>query len=151
AQRNSLVMGITGDAGCGKTMGITNYLMGAKNCIVLRCKDYWNRKFFLAELLAAMGKNNNGDSLGEMIEEIVMTFKRMESPIIILDEADKLSDQVLYFFISLYNDLEDNCGIVLIATDHLEKRVKRGVRLNKKGYKEIYSRLGRKFIEIDAP
>ena len=43
----------------------------------------------------------------------------------VLDEADKLSDQVLYFFISLYNKLEDRVGIILCATDYLEKRIKK--------------------------
>ena len=55
-----------------------------------------------------------------------------QSPLLILDEADKLSDQVLYFFITIYNQLEDECGIVLQATNHLEKRLRRGIKLNKK-------------------
>jgi hypothetical protein len=56
----------------------------------------------------------------------------------------------MYFFITLYNQLEDRCGIVLCATDHLSKRVKRGLTLNRRGYKEIYSRVGRKFIELEG-
>ena len=36
----------------------------------------------------------------------------------------------------------------MVATDYLEKKIKRGLRLNKKGYKEIYSRIGRKFIML---
>ena len=67
-----------------------------------------------------------------------------------MDEADKLSDQVLYFFITLYNQLEDHCGIVLLATDYLEKKIRKGLRLNRKGYKEIYSRIGRRFIPLRA-
>lgn len=149
AQKNSLVMGITGDAGCGKTQSISNYAAAAKNCFLLKCKDYWNRRYFLNELYRSMGKNSNADSIPELMDEIIMELKRKENPVIVLDEADKLNDSVLYFFISLYNDLEDACGMVLLATDHLEKRIKRGVRLNKKGYKEIFSRLGRKFINLD--
>ena len=42
------------------------------------------------------------------------------------------------------------CGIILLATDHLEKRVKKGLRLNKKGYEEIHSRIGRKFIKLNG-
>ncbi|MBS1740700.1 MAG: AAA family ATPase [Bacteroidetes bacterium] len=148
-QQHGLVMGVIGDAGCGKTLGISEYSLRSKNCYVLRCKDYWDKRFFLSELIRAMGKQAAYSNISEMMEEIVMELKRKDSPIIILDEADKLNDGVLYFFISLYNDLEDDCGILLVATDHLEKRVKRGVRLNKKGYKEIYSRLGRKFISLD--
>lgn len=39
---------------------------------------------------------------------------------------------------------------MLCATDYLEKRIKKGVRMNRKGYKEIYSRVGRKFIPIQV-
>ena len=44
--------------------------------------------------------------------------------------------------------MEDECGIVLLATNHLEKRIRKGVKLNKKGYNEIWSRLGRKCVEL---
>jgi len=148
AQLHSNVFAITGEAGSGKSMAIRQYAGTHKRAHLLRCNEYWNRKYFLAELLMAMGRDYSGLTVAEMMREVVRRLKAQESPLIILDEADKLSDQVLYFFITLYNDLEDHCGIVLIATDHLEKRIKKGIRLNKKGYKEIYSRIGRKFIEL---
>ena len=100
------------------------------------------------ELLRVMGKNPAGDTVGDMVDDVVMELKRRENPLIILDEADKLSDQVMFFFITFYNKLEDYCGIVLMATDYLEKKVRRGLRLNKKGYKEIYSRIGRRFVAM---
>ena len=96
-----------------------------------------------------MGRDASGLTVNEIMGEVVRQLKMQESPLIILDEADKLSDQVLYFFITLYNALEDHCGIVLAATDHLEKRLKKGLRLNKKGYNEIFSRIGRKCIELN--
>lgn len=67
-----------------------------------------------------------------------------------MDEADKLSDQVLYFFITMYNQLEDYCGLVLLATDFLEKRIRRGVQNKRKGYNEIFSRIGRRFIALQG-
>ena len=88
--------------------------------------------------------------VAEMMDTATSALKRTESPLIILDEADKLSDSVLYFFITLYNQLEDVCGLVLMATDYLKKRIEKGVRNCKKGYKEIYSRIGRKFICVAA-
>lgn len=80
----------------------------------------------------------------------MLLLKTLDSPIIILDEADKLADNVLLFFITLYNELENHCGIVLMATHFLEKRIKRGVAMEKKGYREIYSRVGLRFIELEA-
>ena len=148
AQENAMVMAVCGDAGSGKTLTIRHYSESNPNVFVLSCNEYWNRKLFLQELLREMGCNPNGDTVGEMMASIVGRLKKMENPIIIMDEADKLGDQVMYFFITLYNQLEDHCAIVMVATDYLEKKIKRGLRLNKKGYKEIYSRIGRKFIML---
>lgn len=145
---NSLVMGITGDAGTGKTFACKQYAESNKQVYLLCCNEYWNRKLFLTELLSSLGRDYTGFTVGEMMNEAVRVLKMQESPLIILDEADKLSDQVLYFFITLYNQLEDECGIVLCATSHLEKRILRGIKLNKKGYNEIWSRLGRKCVKL---
>lgn len=97
-----------------------------------------------------MGKNSGGYSVYEMMSAILETILSVENPIIIIDEADKISDPLLYFFITIYNETEDKCGIVLQATDHLKKRILKGVSMNKKGYKEMYSRIGRKFVELPA-
>ena len=97
-----------------------------------------------------MGAHVAGCTINEMMEDVVDTLSKTDSPLLILDEADKLSDQVLYFFITLYNQLEGRCGIVLCATSYLEKRVKRGLRLGKRGYQEIYSRIGRRFVALEG-
>ena len=147
-KNNSLVMAITGDAGSGKTFACKQYTAAHRQVYLLCCSEYWNRQQFLTELLSEMGRDYTGYTVGEMMSEAVRTLKVQECPLLILDEADKLSDQVLYFFITLYNQLEDECGIVLCATSHLEKRIKRGIKLNKKGYSEIWSRLGRKCVAL---
>ena len=148
SQTNALVLAITGEAGTGKTYAVRQYVGSHREAYVLSCADYWNKRMFLTELLATMGRDASGYSIAEMMGEVVRCLKTAENPLIILDEADKLSDYVLYFFITLYNQLEDHCGIVLLSTDHLAKRIHRGRKLNKKGYKEIFSRIGRKFIEL---
>ncbi len=147
-KENSLVMAITGDAGTGKTFACKQYTAMHRQVYLLCCNEYWNRKLFLTELLTAMGRDYTGFTVGEMMAEAVRTLKMQDAPLVILDEADKLSDHVLYFFITLYNHLEDECGIVLCATNHLEKRINRGIKLNKKGYNEIWSRLGRKCVPL---
>jgi DNA transposition AAA+ family ATPase len=147
-QDNALVVAITDEAGTGKSFALEHYVENNRQAYLLCCNEYWNRKMFLTELLAAMGRNCTGYTVGEMMQEVVRGLKIQERPLLIFDEADKLSDHVLYFFITLYNQLEDECGIVLCATNYLEKRLKCGIKLNKKGYKEIWSRIGRKCIEL---
>jgi len=147
AQQHSNVFAVTGNAGTGKSAAMKLF-SNRPNAYRLQCSEFWNRKIFLAELLSAMGCDYTGLTVAEMMYEAVKRLKQKEKPLLMLDEADKLSDQVLYFFITLYNELEDQCGIVLCATDHLKKRINKGIALNKKGYNEIYSRIGRKFIEL---
>lgn len=147
AQDNALVMAVVGDAGSGKTEAIRQYAALNRNVYHLCCSEYWNRKHFLCELLRCLGVEAAG-TVTDMMFDALQTLKKKDAPLVILDEADKLSDQVLYFFISIYNQLEDHCGILLCATDYLEKRIKRGVRNSRKGYREIYSRVGRKFIGL---
>ncbi|MBD5194621.1 MAG: ATP-binding protein [Bacteroidales bacterium] len=148
SQRDALVVGVIGEAGSGKTEAIKAYTAGGRNVYHLVCSEYWNRRTFMAKVLQTMGATYSGNTVADMMDTIVDTLKRKESPLIVLDEADKLSDQVLYFFISLYNQLEGHCGIIMTATRYLKARIEKGLRLNRKGYAEIYSRIGRKFVEL---
>lgn len=150
SQQFALVLAITGKAGSGKTESAKRYESENKNAFLLSCNEYWDKRWFLRELLAKMGKDHSGLTLPEMMHKAVQMLKSLENPIIILDEADKLADNVLLFFITLYNELENHCGIVLMATHFLEKRIRRGVAMEKKGYREIYSRVGLRFIELES-
>ena len=149
SQQFSLVLAITGKAGSGKTETAKQFESENKNVFLLSCNEYWDKRWFLRELLAKMGREHSGLTLPEMMHKAVVLLKSLDEPMIILDEADKLADNVLLFFITLYNELENHCGIVLMATHFLEKRIKRGVAMEKKGYREIYSRVGLRFIELE--
>lgn len=148
AQENALVFAVIGDAGCGKSQAIKVYGERNRNTLVLSCSEYWNRKQFLVELLRSLGVDAAGCTVVDMMADAVHQLKRRDGVLLVLDEADKLSDQILNFFITLYNQLEDHIGIVLCATQHLEKRITKGVRNNRKGYREIYSRIARKFVQM---
>lgn len=70
------------------------------------------------------------------------------------DEADKLSDNIINYFITIFNYFEDmtgsqSVGIQFISTDYIVTRMERGLRYKKKGYQELWSRLGSKFYEVD--
>lgn len=142
------VFAVCGPAGSGKTATAAWMAENSANVYHINCAEYWNRKLFLRKILQALGRDDSSYSTAEMMDEITDTLMKQDSPLLILDEADKLTDHVLYFFITLYNQLAGKCGIVLLATDFLEKRILRGNRLKKKGYAEIYSRIGRRFIAL---
>lgn len=144
------VIAITGNPGSSKSYMAEYYAKHHANVYHIECDDYWNRKMFLSKVLEKMGKRDTGYNIGEMMEYIVDVLRKQDTPLLIIDEADKLNDQVLYFFITLYNRLKGKCGIVLLATDYLEKRIMRGIKLKKRGFAEIFSRIGKGFIELGA-
>lgn len=149
AKAHALTLAVTGFAGCGKTEAVKHYTASHRNVYHLLCSEYWNRRTFIQKLLKSLGADMAGN-VSEQMDVIIDTLKRADAPLLVFDEADRLSDQVLYFFISLYNQLEGHCGIMLCATDYLQKRIERGLRFKKKGYEEIYSRIGRKFVQLQV-
>jgi DNA transposition AAA+ family ATPase len=150
AKTYSQCFAIVGPAGCGKSGAFRMFSTSHKNVIHLTCGEHWNKSDFLNETLLQLGRNSQALTISDKMFLAVKLILNMENPLFILDEADKLPDNVLIFFITLYNKLEDNAGLVMSATDHLVKRIERGVKYNKKGYNEIYSRIGRKFIELKS-
>lgn len=149
AKNFSLVMAVTGNAGSGKTENAKKFEAENKNTFRMSCNEYWDKRWFLRELLTKMGRDTAGMTMPEMMHRAVTTLKAIDKPFIILDEADKLADNVLLFFITLYNELEGHCGIIIMATQYLERRIRRGVAAQKRGYREIYSRVGLRFIELE--
>ena len=75
--------------------------------------------------------------------------ERYRNKLIIFDEADKLPESVFQYFISMYNNLEDRCGVVFLSTDYIKRRISNGLRYGRKGYKEIFSRIGRKYFDLE--
>lgn len=150
AQTGALVMSITGAAGSGKSFTCRYFAETHQSVYVVSCDSYWTRKDLTEELLTTMGEDTAGLTLSALTRKVVRRLRMTDHPLLILDEADKLSDKVLNAFITLYNQLDGICGIVLIATSHLEKKLLSGVRHNKQGYNEIWSRLGRKCVPLNG-
>lgn len=148
SRQHAICLGVTAMEGRGKTFPTEIFAKQNQNIFVIRCNEFDTRKTFLQELLSVMGIQPAGHSVADMMRTVVSHIRRLDNPVIIWDEGDKPSDSILYFFITFFNMLEDKCGLILMATPFLETRIEKGVRLNKKGFREIYSRLGRKFIQL---
>ena len=150
AKTHSNTFAITADAGSGKTFATRQFAAANSDVYHIICCDWWAPAGFFSEVLRVMGLSDRitCNDNAAMMNAIMKTLARKDSPLLIFDEADKLQDKVLRTFISLYNMLEDICGIVLCATANLERRISNGVRRGTMGYNELYSRMGRRFIQI---
>ena len=150
AQQYQNVSWIVGPAGVGKTTAATIYARGHKNVFYLPCSEDMHKSDFVRELARKIGIRAEGLTVRETLAAITAELVTLDHPLLIFDEGDKLTDSVMYYYISLYNALEDKCGMVFLSTPYIEKRMKRGVDNDRKGYAEIYSRICRKFVQLTA-
>lgn len=147
----STIYGITGEAGCGKSSTAAHIAATTKGVYHVVCEEHLNKTQFLRKILRTMGRSSSDMSAVEMLDQIQTILNSQTGQVLILDEADKLADNVFIYLVSLANNLEDRCGLIIMATGHLSKRLRMGIEYNRKGYNEIWSRIGRRFINLEAP
>lgn len=149
----SLFQPIASPAGSGKTRSINHYAHkhASDSVFVIRAREWAPRAFLLA-ICKAVGIETNRKymNIDQLITEIISAFSNLSmfNPLLIVDEADKLKDSTLRTLIPLYNELKGNVGVVISGTEHLQKRIETGVRLQRKGFDELHSRFGRSFYKL---
>ena len=153
AKNKSLFMAISEVAGAGKTAALQDIANKYKNNSVfyIQCMD-WGKREFLEALCQTLGIDiSRGYRTPNKLLELVIDFfqrRKLSLPLLIVDEADKLKDSAKKVFIALDNACTEELGVVIAGTEHLEDEIKRGVRYKKKGYDEIDSRFGRRYIKL---
>lgn len=153
AKNEALFLILSESAGVGKSEPLKSYFkMNAEQSVYyIQCRE-WTKREFLTELCKTLGIDVGKhymkiDKLGEKVTEF-FNQKSTKKPLLIVDESDKLKDGGLRWFIHLYNENEDKMGCIIAGTDHLEKRIKDGVRLRRLGFDEIESRFGRTYLHL---
>ena len=150
AKSQSLFMGISDIAGCGKScitkLFARNY--ATQGVFYLECSN-WGRRDFLTFLCESAGIERKVSD-AHTIPLIVRFFNDHASlkPLLILDEADKLKSAALQVLIPLYNGCEGQLGVMISGVPNLEKQFKTGVLRNRQGYDELSSRFGRRFFKL---
>jgi hypothetical protein len=148
AQAYKNVTWIVGDAGCGKTTAAIEYRRTHRNVFYILCSEDMRRSDFVREIAKQVGAPTDSSNLRDMLENAISMISFLSNPLLVFDEGDKLTDSVFNYFISIYNRLEGHSGIVFLSTDYIKRRMEAGLRYNKKGYKEINSRIGRRFFDV---
>lgn len=152
AQADKSMIWLTAKAGSGKTAAAEYYRSQNRDVIYLLCDEDMRKSSFAIELARAAGIRINTQKLArEKIMIVIDAILEMDNPLIIFDEGDKLSDNLLCYFITIYNHLKGKAGIVFLSTNYMQKRMEKGILNGWKGYDELESRIGRKFYEAEEP
>lgn len=149
ARMNAYCTWIVAEAGAGKSTTARSYARVTENAIYVLCSEDMRRGDFLDACLKSLGEKSESQALRGKLEDLIQALQKLGRPVLILDEADKLLDSILLYCVTLYNKLEGHCGIVMLSTDYIKKRMRSGLLCNKRGYNELHSRIGRKFFEVE--
>ena len=149
AKAESSVMWVVGPAGIGKSTAATSFAAQNQNVFRITCSEDMHKSDFIHELAALIGVRTVGMTVREGLAAIIDELVKMDRPLLIFDEGDKLTDSVLYYYISLYNALEDKCGMIFLSTAYIKERMRKGLSKARKGYDELDSRICRNFISLD--
>ena len=149
AKDESNVMWVTGPAGIGKSTAAGVFRNEHRNVFMLTCSEDMHKSDFIRELASKVGVRATGMTVRETLMAVIDALVKMDRPLLIFDEGDKLTDKVLYYYISLYNALEDKCGMIFLSTNYIQERMRQGLARGKKGYDEIDSRICRRFVPLD--
>jgi DNA transposition AAA+ family ATPase len=151
ARLHANVYGIVCQPGSGKTYTMDKYRKTNPNIWYVKCQRHTAETTFLHELLKSIGRNNSERRISVLLKMLENLVDKNESPLIIIDEIEKVKNDTLFLIIDLYNLLHNKCGLVLIGTPNLKQRIEKGLTHGHMCYNELYSRLGGRFIEVPAP
>jgi len=149
ARENNKMIGIIGFAGAGKTFALRHYYENHALTYLVTCSRSMKTKQFLAEVLRSLGINFLASDY-EMTKRIIDELNKKNTPIILIDEASKLSPNSLMYIQDIWDGIEGNGGIILAGVEYLLTNIKKGSDRNKIGMPEIYSRVNQ-WISLVEP
>ncbi|MEJ7778436.1 MAG: ATP-binding protein [Daejeonella sp.] len=139
ARQNSFMIGLTADTGMGKTTGLTHYSQRKSTFYVSYDKTMKPRQFFVC-LLREMGIAFEGN-LNEMVNRIADELNTIDKPLIIIDEAGKITHSMILYLHVLKDKTSGSCGYVLAGMPYFKANLIRLSNKQREGYAEFLRRI----------
>jgi hypothetical protein len=144
AQDRSKMIGLTGHPGAGKTEAARIYCQRTPGAYYVLADTEMSKARFLADLMREMGMAVPGTGAvipGQMIAEICeRCISQEHRPLIVIDDAGKLSPTILRIIQIIYDRTKDRAGIVVMGTPQLKKMLDLKAKLDVMGFRELLRR-----------
>lgn len=144
-QRTQSSMVLVDDCGIGKTHCAKIVISKMKNAFYIDGSQHKTKRSFINALANILGCNSNGK-----YEEVLATLKyyinMMNKPFICVDEAGDLDYSTLLELKGLWNGT--NCAWFMMGAEGLRAKIDKGIRNNKVGFAEIFSRFSDEFVTL---
>jgi len=138
-QRNHYMAGLIGDTGLGKTTALMSYSM-RKNVFYISYDKTMAPKHFFAFLLKEMAISFEGN-IHQMVNRISDELNTLSNPLIIIDEAGKITHTMILYLHVLRDKTIKNCGIILAGMPYFKSNLLKFSNKQKEGYAEFNRRI----------
>lgn len=139
ARRYKFMVGVTADTGMGKTTALRTYAR-QKNVFYVSYDKTMNASQFFVSLLRELTIPFTC-SLNDMMNYAACKLNRLESPLVIIDEAGKLTHSMILYLQVLRDKTYGNCGIVLAGMPYFKTNLQKNAAREKEGYAEFLRRI----------
>lgn len=139
AKNNHLMAGLIGDTGTGKSVALESYSR-KENVFYIYYNSNMRPKHFFYELGKLLGYDFDGN-MYDLVNKACDTINSLENPLIIIDEASKLTDPMLFALHVLRDKTINNCGIVLSGMPYFKANLIKKANKQKIGISEFLRRI----------
>ena len=139
AQKHHLMIGLIGDTGTGKTTSLTAYSKN-RNVYRITFEKSMNPKQFFITVLKEMGVDFEG-GVNAMINRLSEELNSKQSPLVIIDEAGKITHTIMLYLHDLREKTKNNCWYVLAGMPYFKTNLQKFSNKTKEGYSEFYRRI----------
>ena len=141
------------ETGIGKTACAKHICSKLKNAFYIDCSQAKSRIQFMKLLARTLGietaLKSRGNRYIDIKENVKYTLANiLQNPIIILDEAGDLDYASFLDIKELWNASEDACGWFMMGADGLRNKIETGMKYNRVGFAELFSRFSDEYISI---
>lgn len=154
AKSKSRVVAITGEPGFGKTVSLRSFQKSNQNVFLMTARPSMKQKTFWFDLLRKVDPayadsrslemeseyEYNHRNLYFILKRISTALRAVDTPLVCIDEAGKLTDSMLGCFHELRDDAP-NCGFVLAGPQYWKDNMFRWAAANKSGIPEVLRRI----------
>jgi DNA transposition AAA+ family ATPase len=131
---------MAGYTGAGKTTALRSRAKKHASSWYVLGTTIATQRTFLTAILRAMGISE-GNTVQDKMSLIVREMNSRPDALLIIDDAGKLTDNILRLIQSIYDETEHNAGIVIAGTQYLKTYITRGAAMDKRGFRELARRI----------
>ena len=139
ARQHHFMIGITGDTGTGKTTALTHFARN-RGVYKITLTKSMHQRFFLDAFLKELGQECYG-SLGDKVAKIVDFINAKANALILIDEAGKMTPNVMLLLHDIREATRFNCGIVMAGMPYFRTNLERNAKRQQVGFAEFMRRV----------